>query len=192
MLETDRYRPTTTEASKLAGKATGLIGLSPIELDYLIRGYTGPLGIALVQMTDPLLSSGNIEQPSSKASKLPIAGTLFQTSEPRAVLDESYDRMLDIQQATGTYKRLVQEGRREDAKAFRDEYISRIAAASISGAAQQRLGEMSSMRRIIVNSPRLSQERKDELLEKLDKQRELYARRFIQVTDRTIHPADQP
>ena len=192
MLETDRARPTTTEASKLAGKATGLIGLSPIELDHLLRGYTGPLGVALVQMTNPLLSSGNIEQPSSKASKLPIVGTLFQTTEPRAILDESYDRMLDIQQATGTYKRLVKEGRREDAKAFRDEYINRIAAASISGVAQQRLGEMSSMRRLIVDSPRLSQERKDELLEKIDKQRELYARRFIQVTDRTIRQADQP
>lgn len=193
MLPTDRYRPTTTEAAKLVGKATGAVGLgSPIQLDYLLRGYTGPLGVALVQMTDPLLSSGKIEQPSSKASKLPIAGTLFQTTEPRAVLDESYDRMLDIQQATGTYKRLVQEGRREDAKAFRDEYINRIAAASISGAAQQRLGEMASMRRMIVDSPRLSQERKDELLEKLDKQREAYARRFIQVTDRTTRQAVQP
>jgi hypothetical protein len=192
MLETDRYRPTTTEASKFAGKATGLLGLSPIELDHLIRGYTGPLGIALVQMTDPLLGSGKIEEPSSKTSKIPIVGTLFQTTEPRAILDESYDRMLDIQQATGTYKRLVQEGRREDAMAFREEYINRIAAASISGAAQQRLGEMSSMRRMIVDSPRLSQERKDELLEKIDKQRELYARRFIQVTDRTRPPASQP
>jgi len=192
MLATDRYRPTTTEAAKLAGKATGLIGLSPIQLDYLVRGYTGPLGVALVQMADPFLGSGKIEQPSSKESKLPIVGTLFQTTEPRAILDESYDRMLDIQQATGTYKRLIQEGRREDAKAFRDEYINRIAAASISGAAQQRLGEMSSMRRMIVDSPRLSQERKDELLEKIDKQRELYAKRFIQVTDRTRPPAAQP
>lgn len=191
MLETDRYRPTTTEAAKLAGKATGLIGLSPIELDHLLRGYTGPLGVALVQMANPILGSGKIEQPTSKESKLPIAGTLFQSTEPRAILDESYDRMLDIQQATGTYKRLIQEGRREDAKVFRDEYMNRIAAASVSGAAQQRLGEMSSMRRMIVESPRLSQERKDELLEKLDKQRELYARRFIQVTDRTTRQASQ-
>lgn len=193
MLPTDRYRPTTTEAAKLVGKVTGEVGLgSPIQLDYLIRGYTGPLGVALVQMTNPLLGGGKIEQPSSKESKLPIVGTLFQTTEPRAILDESYDRMLDIQQATGTYKRLVQEGRREDAKAFRDEYINRIAAASISGAAQQRLGEMAAMRRLVIDSPRLSQERKDELLEKIDKQRELYAKRFIQVTDRTRPPAAQP
>lgn len=193
MLPTERYRPTTTEAAKLVGKVTGEVGLgSPIQLDYLIRGYTGPLGVALVQMTNPILGTGKIEQPSSKESKLPIVGTLFQTTEPRAILDESYDRMLDIRQAAGTYKRMIQEGRREDAKAFRDEYINRIAAASISGAAQQRLGEMASMRRMIVDSPRLSQERKDELLERLDKQRELYARRFIQVTDRTRPPSSQP
>lgn len=192
MLETERYRPTTTEAAKLLGKITGMAGLSPIELDYITRGYTGPLGIALVQLTDPILGGEGAERPTTKTSKMPIVSTLFQTTEPRAILDDAYDRMLDIRQAAGTYKRLVQEGKKEEAVAFRDEYMNRIAAISVSGRVQQKLGELSAMRRRVVDAPNMSTERKDELLEKLDNQREMLAKQFLQVTDRTRLQASQP
>ena len=46
-----RYNSSTTEVSKLVGKATGL---SPVKLDNTIRGYTGTLGMLAAQSADML------------------------------------------------------------------------------------------------------------------------------------------
>jgi hypothetical protein len=79
---TERYRPETTEVAKLAGKATGLVGISPIMLEHLTRGYTGSLGLAALHMVDPILASGEEgEKPSMPMNRMPFIGGLFQTSE---------------------------------------------------------------------------------------------------------------
>lgn len=196
MMEAYRARPTTSEAAKALGPATSMVGLSPIELDYLARGYTGPLGMFIIQMTNPFfrMFTGDRpgEMPSTPLSKTAMVGTLFQSTEPRAVLDEAYDRMLEIQQAAGTYKQMLAEGRRDEAKEFFNQYSNRIALVSMSGAAQQKLGEIASMRRMIASSPKLSQERKDELLERIDNYREKYAQMFISAADRTKPLSSRP
>lgn len=49
-----RYNSSTTEFSKMVGKATGL---SPVKLDNTIRGYTGTLGMLLAQAPDIFFES---------------------------------------------------------------------------------------------------------------------------------------
>ena len=74
-MATTRYRDNTTEVAKMIGSVTGLAGISPISIDYLIRGYTGGLGIALIQMANPILASDtrrDIAEPSMKPSKMPF------------------------------------------------------------------------------------------------------------------------
>ena len=191
MVPTERYRTTTTEIAKMMGSITGEANISPIKLDYLIRGYTGGLGIALISLANPLLNTETAETPTKKTSQLPFVGGLFQPIEGRGTLDAAYARMLEVQQAKGTYDSLMQRGKREEAREFRDEYIDKISSASVSGTVQQKLGELAKMKRMVQSSPTLSTERKDELIKRLETQQNNLAERFLQISDRTTRQAAQ-
>jgi len=188
MMATERYRESTTEVSKLLGQVTGKVGVSPITLDYLMRGYTGPLGIAVVQLANPLLNTeaeAAIAKPSTKASKIPFIGGLFQPVEGRGTLDAAYAEMQEIQQIKGTYNRLVGEGRRAEANSFAQEYATKLGMASTSGFVQKQLGEFATQERRVIAHPTMSQEEKDKRLEQLDKAKMTYARRFLEASERT-------
>jgi hypothetical protein len=187
ILPTDRYRDSTTEISKLIGSVTGKVGVSPISLDYLIRGYTGGLGIALVQLANPLLNTEAVDvpKPSMKPSKIPFIGGLFQPVEGRGTLDSAYEAMTDIRQTKRTYDDLISKGKRAEAQAFAQEYANKLSLASTSGSVQQALGKMAAQERIIKNSTTMTTEQKDVALERLDKMKVAYARQFLTLADRT-------
>jgi hypothetical protein len=185
LLPTQRYRDTSTELAKTIGAVTGNVGLSPISIDYLIRGYTGGLGIALVQLANPILAPSDkpeIAEPTTKVSKTPFIGGLFQPVQGRGTLDEAYDRMKDIQQVKGTFNDLVEKGKRAEAMAFAQEYSDKLASASISGSVQKQLGELAKLERQIKAAPNLTTEQKDAQLERLDKAKTALARQFLSVT----------
>jgi hypothetical protein len=185
VLATQRYRDTSTELAKTIGAVTGNIGLSPIMIDYLIRGYTGGLGIALIQLANPILAPGDkpeVAEPTTKISKQPFIGGLFQPVEGRGTLDEAYDRMQEIRQVKGTFNDLVEKGKRAEAMAFAQEYSDKLAATSISGSVQKQLGELAKLERQIKSSPSLTTEQKDARLAQLDKLKTATARQFLAVT----------
>ncbi len=185
VLATERYRDSSTELSKTIGAVTGKVGVSPITLDYLIRGYTGGLGIALVQLANPLLApdtKAEIAEPTTKVSKLPFIGGLFQPVEGRGTLDEAYDRMKEIQQVKGTYNDLVEKGKRAEAMSFAQEYSEKLAAASVSGSMQKRLGDLAAMERQIKAHPTMTTEQKDMQLARLDKLKVALANQFLTIS----------
>jgi hypothetical protein len=191
---TERFRSTTTELSKVLGGLTGDAGITPIGWDHLLRGYTGGLGIALISLANPVLNTEATaaERPSKKLHETPFIGGLFQPVEGRGTLDAAYERMLEIQQAKGTFNRLVEQGRKQEALEFLDTYRDKVVAASLSGAVQQKLGELATMRRRVIEMTNLSQEKKDQLLERLDDQQVILARRFLEVTGETRPQASRP
>jgi len=192
LLPTERYRDGTTEVSKLVGSVTGDAGLTPIKLDHLIRGYTGPLGVALVSMVNPILRTGaEKERPTTKTSQLPFVGGLFQPDEGRGTLDAAYATMLDIQQAKGTFKEMMASGNTEGAEKLMDRIRGDIALGSIAGGAQQRLGEFATIRRNVMRS-QMSQEQKDEVLKRIDTAQNTFANAFLDATERTRRQLNQP
>lgn len=195
----ERYRDTTSEIAKTLGSITGskavkdltgYEGVSPLMIDHLIRGYTGPLGLAVTQLANPLLAPESkqiVEQPSMKPSQLPFFGGLFETTEGRGTLDEAYDRMHQIQQAKGTFDKMIQEGRRAEAQEFAQRYAGDMALATTSAAAMKRLGEIAKYERMVKASPTMSQAEKDLRLEQIDKIKTTYAKSLLTASERTRH-----
>jgi hypothetical protein len=200
ILPQERYRENTTELAKLIGsvtasetikKVTGKEGITPIEIDYLIRGYTGGLGIAVVQLANPILNtemSAEVAKPSLKASKTPFIGGLFQPVEGRGTLDEAYSAMERAKQAKATFNKILERGNRAEALAFAQEYSADLAAASTAGQVQKYLGDLAKQERMIRASPSLTTEQKDARLKQLDQAKVALARRYIeaaQASERT-------
>jgi hypothetical protein len=207
LLPQERYRENTTELAKLIGsvtasetvkKLTGKEGITPIEIDYLIRGYTGGLGVAVVQLANPILNtemSAEVAKPSLKASKTPFLGGLFQPVEGRGTLDEAYDAMERAKQAKATFSKIVERGNRAEALAFAQEYSTDLVAASTAGQVQKYLGDLAKQERIIRASPSLTTEQKDARLKQIDQAKVALARRYIsfaEVSERTTRPPPRP
>lgn len=203
MLASDRYRDTSTEAAKLIAqltgaeeirKLTGHEGLSAISIDHLIRGYTGGLGVALVQLANPLLNSelpANVAKPSTPLSKEPFIGGLFQPVQGRGTLDEAYNQMEYIQQIKGTFDDMIARGQKAEARAFAQDHVAEMAVVSVSGAVQKQLGELAKQERMIKASPNLTTERKDEILKRLDLMKQKIARGSMAVYDKTKDQTDR-
>ena len=186
MMPGERYRDSTTEFAKMLGSVTGDAGLTPIKIDYLIRGYTGALGVAIASLANPILNTeaSAVEQPTMKTSKKPFIGGLFQPVEGRGTLDAAYERILEVEQVQGTYKRLAESGKKEEAQEFLDKYRNKLANASLSGEVRQQLGELAKIKRQVLASDRTTAE-KDELLDRIDDRQYRLAQRFLSVTGET-------
>jgi hypothetical protein len=180
-----RYRTNSTELAKMLG---GVGGLSPIQIDYLIRGYTGGVGMAITQMTNVFLrapEAENVARPTTKLSEVPLIGALFQTSEGRGALDATYKLIEEIQQYKGAYNKLIQDGKPEEAAKFANENASVLAASSMAGYMKKTLGEMSKQARIIKSSPQMTTEQKDAALENLYISQLALSRNFLKVAEGT-------
>jgi hypothetical protein len=186
MMPGERYREGTTEIAKMLGSVTGVFGLTPIKIDYLIRGYTGGLGVAIASLANPILNTeaSAVEKPTMKTSKMPFIGGLFQPVEGRGTLDAAYERMLEIQQAQGTFDRLVDTGKAEEARAFMERYANKLASASLSSSIQKDLGDFATLRRQVLDSNKTTAE-KDELLKRIDNAQYQLASKFLSFTGET-------
>ena len=180
----ERARASTTEISKSIGHT---LDVSPVVLDYLIRGYTGSLGIALTQLANPILASDTkaaVAAPTKNLSQMPFIGNLFQPVEGRGTLDEAYAMMTQIQQAKGTYNKMLEKGRRAEAHAFAQNYANQLSMATTSGQAEKYLGTIAKQERMVAASPTMTTEQKDARLEQLHKMKEDYAKRFLAFAER--------
>lgn len=187
MLEAEkRFRSTTTEAAKALGGFTGMFNVSPIMLEHLVRGYTGSLGLSLLAMANPLLRSSQAgEQITTPLSKTPFVSGLFQTADGRFILDRAYEYMDEVIKAQQTYKDMVARGQLAEAKAFAQQRANLLVAASAAGGFRESMGNFFAQERAIRDNPRLSQARKEELLEKLKIAENRMAQQFYSLSDRT-------
>lgn len=174
-----QVRQNTTALAQMLG---GAAGVSPIQIDYLIRGYFGGLGALVAQMPNIVFRPGapdeQVERAERKLSELPVVGSLFQPTDGRGLIDEAYKTSQDFDRKARTYKALVEQGRRAEAQAFAQRYIGEIAAASEAGRFRQQMGEFAKYRRFIQASPSLSAQEKREQLDALRKIEIAYAQQL--------------
>jgi hypothetical protein len=174
----ERVRPGTTGTAALLGQA-GI--LSPIQIDHLIRGYTGSAGIFLADTVGLLFPTkyDNVERPTKEMHELPLIGSMFQNARGRGIIDEAYDRMAEVQRVSETYKLMISEGRREEAQAYLNDHLDEAKQIRVSGQVEKYLGELAKQKRQVMSSPKLTTEQKDVLLKKLDDAQDKMAKRLL-------------
>jgi len=183
----ERFRDGTSEAAKAIGQT---FGISPVQLEYAIRGYTGGMGMALMQSLNFLMPEGEGAQAASRRmADLPLVGTLFQPMDAGGIIDATYARMKEIQQVQRTYENMLETGRRADAERYAAEKADELSAASVAGQFRQVMGEITTFERNVRASPTLSPAEKREKLD-LARQRKIeIAQRARALFDRRTLPA---
>lgn len=177
----ERYRPETTGVAKALGSA---VGVSPVMLDHLARGYTSSLGMSVLHMFDPLFGEAS-NKVATPANKMPFAGGLFQTSDGRFFIDRAYDRMEEVNQAKGTYDDLMRKGERARAESFAQRYAGLLAQADTAGTFKQRMGQMFADERAIRGNVTMPADEKEALLKRIKEAENREAKAFYAATERT-------
>jgi hypothetical protein len=154
-----RSNATTTELSKLVGRT---LGVSPIQIDHLVNGYTGSIGTAMMSMFNPILREGSAPDATSK--DWPIVGGFFQPTDAPGLINKAYVDMQNIEQVSATYKRLNEQDP-DKADAFYRKYVNQIDNATAAGTFKQRMGELNTEERSIRADKDLTSAEKRKLLD---------------------------
>jgi hypothetical protein len=164
-----RYRENTTALAREVGELTGF---SPIKMEFLIRGYTGGMGMALLAALSAPFGKEGPESATKRASDMPVVGTLFQPNDASGIIDATYERMKQINQVKETYEGLIEKGRIADANKYLTENASEMALASVAGSFKQVMGEVTKYEREV----RASNMSPEEKRQKLDEARQIKIR----------------
>ena len=183
-----QYTDKTPEILKILAPVTSLVGLSPVQMENLIRGFTGSMGMGILSTADFALKPvGEAGPVTGRVSQLPIVGGLFQPNDAGRIITEAYDAMSEVQKRHGSYKKLIEDGRREEAADYLKENMAEISLSSAAGQFRQRMGEMTKYERYIKGVPekQMSPDKKREELDKIRKMKIDYAAQFKKVREQT-------
>ena len=143
LLPEAQFREQTTELSKFLGKTAGL---SPIELDQLIRGYTGTMGLAFVQaLSAPFKAAGSPEKAYRRLSDMPVIGGMFQPNDAGGIINAVFEQMNEYQEVENTVNNYITRGEIDRAKALVETKGKEFLMSEVAGSYTQTIRELTQM-----------------------------------------------
>jgi len=174
----ERYLATTTELAKQMSKLLPI--LSPIQIEHIVRGYLGVLPLVAAAGANGLFErEGKGEKPAGRASDLPLIGTAFQKKYGGGDADVVYREAQEAVDAGATFRKMLSEGRREEAVAYRDKNKVEMAMAPAAGQYRQIIGRINTDIRRVQERDDLTAEEKRLRLDALEKAKQDRADAFI-------------
>jgi hypothetical protein len=156
-----RFRDNTSELAKQIGAMTGT---SPIKVDNLIRGYTGSMGVAMVQAFNfAMPTAGTPEQAAKRLSDAPVIGPLFQPENASGIAGAVYDRMTEINEVKRTYDKLIKDGRRAEANSFLQQNVEEYSKAAFAGNIQAQMNKITQAMNAVKASAMPPAEKREQL-----------------------------
>lgn len=162
----ERYTDRTTDVAKGLGGSFEIagreIGVSPVMIEHLVRGYTGSLGMAILGLGNALVPD-RVDKPTPKLSETPIAGPLFLEKDASGAVNEVYKQIEAVSRAKGTFDKLVKEGREEEAMRFAEKYADQLSRAELAAGSKKKLGDMTKLEQQVRTSGMSAQEKRETL-----------------------------
>lgn len=167
-----QYDDYTSEISKAIGSAANM---SPMQIDHIIKGYTGSLGVMALSGVDALLKEGvrpEIREPHT----IPIVGGLFQRKDGGRMLVDYYELRTLAEKAAATQKEMAKQGIRDGKERDRAQKAALVKALD---PIDDRLSDLRKMKDAVEKSNQISASQKRDALN-LIRQREIQATRVAQ------------
>lgn len=188
----DRYSDRTSEVARLLGSwglpdpvklAKGdYSALSPKQIDFLMRGYTGWLSTVFTTATDTVLRPmmGRGDRPEMQMRDVFLAGNFVEnlpTNSSRYV-STMYDQAREISQVWASYQAAVKSGDVEGAAKIRAANPEALAKRIPVEAAKTRVAELSQQAKKVEGDRLMSAEAKRRRLDEIAAQKDAIAKRL--------------
>jgi hypothetical protein len=175
-LDPDRqYTKTTSEMAKALGAMTGM---SPLNIDFLLRGYLGSVATLSALATNDVINAarGGPPRPDQSIgniiSSLPNMGAMMSKEENTAVLTDFYEVARDVNKAVDTLNSMKYASP-EARKAYMEEHKKELALKSQVQAINKQLTVLRRREQMVRESPetRMSAEQKQAELKRINEMR---------------------
>ena len=174
LIPSERYSSSTPEALKQAGQLTEVLGLSPIQIETLFRGFTGGLGISLLKLLNPVLEK-DIIKPDGSIANAPFIGGLFQPDSAGGIVNGAYQTAIETDKIVKTYKKLIDEGKDKEAFEFYKNNEVDYLLGKAGAVFRKEAGAIQKEIRRVREDPELPKEQKERDLKDLKKLLKDYA-----------------
>jgi hypothetical protein len=183
-LDTDRqFTKSTSEMAKALGALTGN---SPLNIDYLLRGYFGSAMTLTALATDDVINAarGGPPRPAKSASdmlaSLPNMSGFVSKDENTAVLSDFYEVARDINKANATLKSMKHLPL-EEQRAYREEHKKEIQLKGMVHAVEKQLVALKQREQLIRESNKMPDTQKQTELKKIADQRDRMAKNVTKI-----------
>jgi hypothetical protein len=188
-----QYNSSTSSLAMMIGKVpikynftTGKFeGVSPIVIDNLISGYTGPFGTYIVQAASLAMEGVDAgpERLPRSVSQLPVVRRFFIDSEYKnpKVVSQAYELFRVVDEANRSYSRLRQIGDAEAVKDYLDENRDILSYKKYVFKLVDGLNKLSAQERRIESDQTMTREEKFEAMAKLRETRMKLAAKVTEI-----------
>ena len=185
-----QYKSSTPELLKTLGYA----GISPLKAEYIVRGYTGSLGLALLSIPDALgfkaMPTGeSVEQPSFDITDVPLVKSFFQPTDSGYLISQAYETVADATSAKKTYNNFIKNNQPEQAKKYLQKNLSRIQLSTASGRYVRTMGKINNREAFVRGSKDLTADEKRKEIKRLKQLRIDISKKFKELKQRIERPA---
>lgn len=159
----DKYQvgPTTSKISQFIGEQ---VGLSPIKLDHLIKGYTGTLGMYAVDVMDAIM---DMNSDSPKAAKrfeqMPIIKRFALDPEARGAVTNYYQLKNSVDEVVRTSNFLERSMRFEEYGEYMRDNMNMFVMRDYVNDLEKSMAEFREMKNLIRSSQIGADEKRDRL-----------------------------
>ena len=158
--------PNTSLLSQKIGSATGL---SPMQLDHLIKGYTGTMGMYAVDIIDGVLDlNNNSPKVSKRFEQLPVIRRFALDPEARGAVTAYYDLKNSVDETTRTINLLERTGNFDAWGEYYKDNMSLIATKDYVSDLEKDMKEIREMK-VMIRSSTISGDNKRDALVSLNR-----------------------
>ena len=165
--------PSTTKIAQSIGNS---LGVSPMKVDHVIQGYTGTMGMYLVDAIDSILSSNDASPKADKRfEQMPIIKRFAVDKAAKGTVSAYYDLKNSVDEVVRTVNLLERTGKMEDIEAYMTKNAPMFAAQDYVKAIES---EMKGLREALVqvrSSDMTGAEKRDAINELTEAQNQLTA-----------------
>ena len=178
-----QYRENTSEVAKALGAT---MGVSPIEIEELVRGYTSGLGVALLQAISIGIPKGESpEKAYKRLSEMPLVGSAFQPNDAGGIITSTYERMDELKKVKNTVDDYLTRGQKAEALELLAKKGNEYVASEMSDYFTTTMRELTQYE-IAVRASGLTPQEKRDKLDELRRLKITLANTIRQAADKTI------
>ena len=140
-------------------------GISPIQIDYLVRGYTGTLGSYAVMLLDSIFrGQGDPIKPTFNPEQMPVLKRFFASPESTKPKTDFFKLRVELDKAVSTINHLERTGKTNELLEYLNEKQPLIDLAPYIRQLDKDLKSLRSEKNFILESPSMAPELKQQTL----------------------------
>lgn len=158
-----QFTDSTSEIAKMIG---ALAGISPMKLEYFVRGTTGIAGGTVLDLSNMLFT----DRPDKRLYEMPAFKTFMYDKIPGGYKEQYYDLREKVEQVVYTMNGLKAQGRAEELQEYlNDDRINLLALRRSMNQIDQQLEKMRAFRKLISNDPTMTGAEKKDRLDEIER-----------------------